>query len=71
MCIRDRAWAGTDRQARGALLQLLRQSPDPLTSLELATAWPTEDAQRGRCLASLIEDGLVDPLPDGRYALPR
>lgn len=68
---RGQAWAGTDRQARGALLQLLRQSPDPLTSLELATAWPTEDAQRGRCLASLIEDGLVDPLPDGRYALPR
>jgi A/G-specific adenine glycosylase len=26
--------------------------------------------QRERALAALIEDGLVDPLDDGRYALP-
>jgi hypothetical protein len=27
-------------------------------------------AQRARALDGLVADGLVDPLPDGRYALP-
>jgi A/G-specific adenine glycosylase len=27
--------------------------------------------QRARALDGLVADGLVDPLPDGRYALPR
>jgi A/G-specific adenine glycosylase len=26
--------------------------------------------QRARALDGLVADGLVDPLPDGRYALP-
>jgi A/G-specific adenine glycosylase len=26
--------------------------------------------QRDRALDALVADGLVDPLPDGRYALP-
>ena len=29
-----------------------------------------DDAQRERCLSSLIEDGLVDPLDDELFALP-
>ena len=32
-------------------------------------AWG-DDAQRERCLSSLIEDGLVDPLDDELFALP-
>lgn len=67
---RGQAWAGTDRQVRGALLAVLRQSPEPVEAATLAAAWPADDAQRDRCLASLIEDGLVEPLSDGRYALP-
>lgn len=67
---RGQAWAGTDRQVRGALLAVLRATPDPVTAPVLAAAWPSDDARRDRCLATLVEDGLVETLPDGRVALP-
>jgi A/G-specific adenine glycosylase len=35
----------------------------------LDAVWP-DPRQRDRALDSLIADGLVDPLPDGRFALP-
>ena len=35
----------------------------------LDAAW-AEPQQRSRALDSLVADGLVDPLPDGRFALP-
>lgn len=67
---KGQAWAGTDRQVRGRIMALLRGTTDPVTSADIAATWPDDPAQRDRCLASLIEDGLVDPLPDDRYALP-
>lgn len=67
---RGQSWHGTDRQCRGALLAALRAGNDPLTSGELATAWSAEDAQRERCLASLVSDGLVEPLAGHRFRLP-
>ena len=66
---RGQAWAGTDRQARGVLLQVLRECSTPVAAAALAAAWP-DDAQRERCLDGLIADGLVEPLPRRRYALP-
>ena len=62
-------YAGTDRQVRGRLLDVLRASPDPVGSAELDLAWP-DRTQRRRALDSLIADGLIDPLDDGRFALP-
>ncbi|KYH46245.1 A/G-specific adenine glycosylase [Branchiibius sp. NY16-3462-2] len=62
-------WHGTDRQVRGLVLQLLRDSDGPVPAAEVDRVWP-DDAQRQRCVASLIEDGLVDPLPGDSYALP-
>ena len=35
----------------------------------LDVVW-AEPVQRERALDALVADGLVDPLPDGRYALP-
>jgi A/G-specific adenine glycosylase len=35
----------------------------------LDVVW-ADATQRERALDSLIVDGLVDPLPDGRYTLP-
>jgi A/G-specific adenine glycosylase len=61
---------GTDRQVRGRLLDVLRRSDGPVPAGALATTW-SQPAQRDRALAALVEDGLVEPLPDGRYALPR
>jgi A/G-specific adenine glycosylase len=62
-------YAGTDRQVRGLLLDVLRAAVDPVPRSQLDAVW--HDApQRDRCLGSLLVDGLVQQTPDGRYALP-
>lgn len=65
---RGQAWAGTDRQCRGRLLAVLRHADGPVPEPRLARTWDEAD-QRSRCLAGLVEDGLV--VRDGdAYALP-
>ena len=64
------AWHGTDRQCRGALLACCGPPTDPSPPAALAAAWLTDDAQRKRCLDSLVADGLVESLPRGRFGLP-
>ncbi len=66
---RPQGYAGTDRQVRGRLLAVLRESTEPVAAEVLAQVWD-EPVQRARALDGLVADGLVDPLPDGRYALP-
>ncbi|WP_281177322.1 A/G-specific adenine glycosylase [Luteipulveratus mongoliensis] len=66
---RGQAWAGTDRQVRGRLLQLLRDSADPVPREQLEQVWDDE-LQRERCLDGLVSDGLVEPLQDNRFRLP-
>jgi A/G-specific adenine glycosylase len=63
-------WAGTDRQVRGRLLDVLRGAPGPVPAASLDAAWLTDPAQRARCLDSLLVDGLVEQLADGRFCLP-
>jgi A/G-specific adenine glycosylase len=63
-------YAGSDRQARGVLLAVLRDSSTPVTQQRLDMAWP-DPQQRARALAGLIEDGLVEPVTRRRYQLPR
>lgn len=62
-------YAGTDRQCRGRLLAVLRDSKDPVVQARLDDVWP-DAIQRARALDGLVADGLIDPLPDGRFALP-
>jgi A/G-specific adenine glycosylase len=62
-------YEGTDRQCRGRLLAVLRDCADPVTLARFDAVWP-DDSQRARALDGLVADGLVDPLPDGRFALP-
>lgn len=62
-------WAGTDRQCRGRLLAVLRDDDGPVHRSRLDAAW-SEEAQRIRCLASLVEDGLVVRAGPDAYALP-
>jgi A/G-specific adenine glycosylase len=66
---RGQTYAGTDRQVRGKLLAVLRDSPDPVAKSALDAVWD-DGVQRERALDALVSDGLVDPLDDGRYALP-
>ncbi|WP_369258575.1 A/G-specific adenine glycosylase [Geodermatophilus amargosae] len=66
---RVQRFAGTDRQVRGRLLDVLRTAEGPVAASALDGAW--DDAvQRSRCLDSLLADGLVEQTPDGRFTLP-
>jgi A/G-specific adenine glycosylase len=67
---RSQGYAGTDRQCRGRLLAVLRESDEPVPAALLDAAW-ADERQRARALASLVADGLAEPLPGGSYALPR
>ena len=55
---RGQAWAGTDRQVRGRLMAVLRDTEGSVTRARLDGVWPDE-TQRNRALASLLTDGLV------------
>jgi A/G-specific adenine glycosylase len=66
---RVQKYAGTDRQVRGRLLDVLRGNDSPVTRAQLDVAWLTDPAQRDRALDSLLIDGLVEQRADGRFAL--
>ena len=66
---RTQRYAGTDRQVRGRLLDVLRSNTFPVSRAELDLAWTTDTAQRDRALDSLLVDGLVEQTADGRFAL--
>jgi A/G-specific adenine glycosylase len=66
---RAQTYAGTDRQVRGRLLDVLRASDSPVTRAQLDVAWLSDTAQRDRALYSLLDDGLVAQTADGRFAL--
>ena len=57
---RVQRYAGTDRQVRGRLLDVLRGNDSPVTRAQLDVAWLTDTAQRDRALDSLLVDGLVE-----------
>jgi A/G-specific adenine glycosylase len=63
------AYDGTDRQCRGRLLAVLRESAGPVPRQALDMAWP-DPVQRERALASLLADGLAEAHPHSHYALP-
>jgi len=67
--VRPQRFTGTDRQVRGLLMDVLRGSDAPVAKAALDLVW-AEPVQRERALDGLVADGLVDPLPDGRFALP-
>jgi A/G-specific adenine glycosylase len=62
-------YEGTDRQCRGRVLAVLRAADDPVRRADFDAVWAVR-AQLERALDGLVADGLVDPLPDGRFALP-
>jgi A/G-specific adenine glycosylase len=62
-------FAGTDRQVRGLLLDVLRATAVPVPRARLDAVW-VDAQQRDRCLGSLLVDGLVEQTVDGCFALP-
>ncbi|WP_341957165.1 A/G-specific adenine glycosylase [Microbacterium sp. LWH13-1.2] len=67
---RQAAFEGSDRQARGAVLRVLRAAaPDPVLLQGVLPDWP-DPLQRDRAIDSLIADGLAEA--DGEtLSLPR
>jgi A/G-specific DNA-adenine glycosylase (EC 3.2.2.-) len=67
---RQARYEGSDRQARGAVLKMLRDASTHAVRLdEVAADWP-DPRQRDRAIDSLIADGLAEA-SDGVLSLPR
>jgi A/G-specific adenine glycosylase len=67
---RQARYAGSDRQARGAVLKVLRDAASHAVPLEeVVPDWP-DARQRDRAIDSLIADGLAEA-SDGLLRLPR
>lgn len=67
---RQARYEGSDRQARGAVLKVLRDAATHAVRLdEVAADWP-DPRQRDRAIDSLIADGLAEA-SDGVLSLPR
>jgi A/G-specific adenine glycosylase len=62
-------FAGTDRQVRGLLLDVLRGTSEAVPKAKLDVVW-ADAGQRDRCLDSLLVDGLVEQTAGGLFALP-
>ncbi|MET0134771.1 MAG: A/G-specific adenine glycosylase [Kibdelosporangium sp.] len=62
-------FAGTDRQVRGLLLDVLRGTDGPVPRARLDVVW-ADAPQRDRCLDSLLVDGLMEQTGTGLFALP-
>ncbi len=65
----SQTYSGTDRQCRGRILALLRESQHRVRYDELIPLWPSSD-QLERALASLLDDGLVVQRDSGTLDLP-
>jgi A/G-specific adenine glycosylase len=61
-------YAGTDRQVRGLLLEVLRHASGPVPRQRLDVVWQDE-VQRARALSGLVADGLVEPLGADDFVL--
>ncbi len=69
---RGQTYAGTDRQCRGRLLDVLRGTDAVVHRASLTSVWHggLRDEQRERCLAGLLADGLVTQVGPDTFALP-
>ncbi|MBO0842644.1 MAG: A/G-specific adenine glycosylase [Nocardioides sp.] len=62
-------WAGTDRQCRGRILAVLRDSDAPVHRSRLDIVW-SDAPQRERSLKALLTDHLIEEVAEDMYALP-
>ncbi|KQY50201.1 MULTISPECIES: A/G-specific adenine glycosylase [unclassified Nocardioides] len=66
---RTQTYAGTDRQVRGRLLGVVRDSEGAVPRHRLDAVW-SDEPQRDRALASLVADGLLVRVEPDHFALP-
>jgi A/G-specific adenine glycosylase len=65
----QKKYEGSDRQARGAVMKVLRDAHRTVSTQELEAAWP-DHAQLGRGITGLLKDGLIELVADDSYQLP-
>ncbi|MFG1605798.1 A/G-specific adenine glycosylase [Actinoplanes sp. NPDC049265] len=65
---KPQTYAGTDRQVRGLILEVLRHATGPVPRPRIDVVWG-DDVQRARALAALVSDGLVEPRSGDSFAL--
>ena len=65
----QKKYEGSDRQARGAVMKVLRDAHRTVTAQELEAAW-SDQAQLGRAISGLLKDGLIELVADDCYQLP-
>ena len=65
----QKKYEGSDRQARGAVMAVLRQAQHTVNTEELQACWP-DHAQLGRAISGLLHDGLIELVADDSYQLP-
>ena len=66
---RAQTYVGTDRQARGTVLSVLRAHAEPVGRPVLTATW-ADGVQLDRALAGLVADGLISPHVGNRFGLP-
>jgi A/G-specific adenine glycosylase len=67
---KPQGYAGTDRQVRGLLLAVMRESTAAVPRSRLDAVWP-DASQRGRALEGLVTDGLICELKHDLFVLPQ
>lgn len=65
----QKKYEGSDRQARGAVLAVLRKAHHVVSGKELESCW-SDTAQLGRAISGLLNDGLIELVADDSYQLP-
>ena len=63
---RQSAFAGSDRQGRGRLVDALRLGPVALDHVAALAGWPDDAVRADRIASSLVADGLAELSPDRR-----
>ncbi len=66
---KQKKYEGSDRQARGAILAILRDQAGPVGHDEISQSW-ADATQLGRAIAGLLSDGLIELVDDDKYQLP-
>jgi A/G-specific adenine glycosylase len=65
----QKKYEGSDRQARGAVMAVVRAAQHAVPAAEIDAAWP-DAVQRGRAVTGLLADGLIELVADDSYQLP-
>ena len=66
----QKKYEGSDRQARGAVMKVLREASEPVNQSDLEAAWP-DSAQLGRAISGLLSDGLIVLSSQDFFEFPR